>query len=173
MILPSQNSKPSCSSKKWWHINQTFRPKTILHEAMEGLAEKPSYMLPHWSQPLVTLSFRQHQVPSSVCCILCAERDYTVFLHEQDTSLAKFNNGKPAWAKFTNKSLRSPDDGNIHSALSWTCCNWPTDAWRFSHCCSTTSPLVFQFHWLNSATFPIHSINTSAPRNFRQNTTPL
>ena len=95
--------------------------------------------------------------PSSVCCVLCAERGHTVFLHEQDTSPAKFNDGKPAWAKFANKSLRSPDDGDIcinwnikgdcancnhpkserlhvcsfcgklHSALSWTCRNRPTD----------------------------------------------
>ena len=96
--------------------------------------------------------------PSSACCILCAERGHTVFSHEQDNSPVKFNDGKLAWAKFTNKSLCSPDNSDIciswnirgdhancnhpknkhlhicsfcgktHLALSWTCHSWPTDA---------------------------------------------
>ena len=91
------------------------------------------------------------------CCILCAQRGHSIFHHNNDTNPAKFDDGQPVWAKFSNRSLRAPDNreicikynikgdrsecthrkeerahicsfcGKLHFAFSWSCRTRPAD----------------------------------------------
>jgi len=91
------------------------------------------------------------------CCILCGQRGHGVFHHSSDANPAKFSDGKVVWAKFSNRTLRAPDNreicirynikgergdcthpkderahicsfcGKFHFALSWICRSRPAD----------------------------------------------
>jgi len=83
------------------------------------------------------------------CCILCGQRGHSVFQHNNDTIPAKFGDGKSAYAKFSNRTLRAPDNReicikyNIKGERSE--CSHPKD--ERAHICSFCGKLHFAFSW--------------------------
>jgi len=71
---------------------------------------------PHsYSQPFSSGSGR---LPSSSVCLICALRGHNLFFHQKSTTLIKFADGKPVWAKCSAGSgLVTPEGHTI-------CINW-------------------------------------------------
>ena len=90
---------------------------------------------------------QRHSLP--LCYILCSQRGHSVFHHSNDSNTAKFDDGKPTWAKFSNRTLCAPDNRkicikyNIKGDRSE--CNHPRD--ERAHICSFCGKLHFAFSW--------------------------
>lgn len=133
-------------------IKTTFDLKSQMHSMMSG-ASNVSQGIPSTS-PFPSSSSKSSS--PSACCILCGERGHALRSHADDLSPpTRFADGKPIFAKYTNRVLRGPDGreicirwnvrntstcnhgkqrvhlcsfcGGPHYAFSWTCRAKPTD----------------------------------------------
>ncbi|KAF8797558.1 hypothetical protein BYT27DRAFT_7125322, partial [Phlegmacium glaucopus] len=54
---------------------------------------------------------------STTDCLICGERGHDSRIHNDSANPIKFKDGKPTWAKFTNRTLVTPDNRVL-------CINW-------------------------------------------------
>jgi hypothetical protein len=81
------------------------------------------------------------------CCILCGDRGHALSSHTSDSSPAKFADGKPAYAKYSNRVLRTPDGREI--CIRWNIRNVAncTHGKERAHLCSFCGGPHHAFSW--------------------------
>lgn len=128
---------PAFYAQKYGIIKTSFDLETKFQSLIPGPSKSSS-------------SFPSSSSKSSAtpCCVLCGERGHTLFSHAGSTSSSKFADGRPTFARYVNKVLRSPDGKEI--CIRWNVRNSASCADHGKervHICSFCGGLHYAFSW--------------------------